>query len=191
MTFKFVVRTEAAEYAEDPQEFESHDSCADLMRVFCVQEGQPYSEPFVSIEISVNDSSDSADDNSEDEFEITFDDQNGGSEQRSQDLSVFRTADSYGELEITLGAHVLDELQVISAGDYQNIVCRLAARKLEGLEYQSDMRDRICDLSKIHSRQERDQRIMDFIAKAQEYSRLGYAEGRIFRRLRKSDKGAA
>ena len=97
MIFKFVTRTEDVEYSEDPEGFESHDSCADLMRVFCTQEGQPYSEPFVSIEVSLNNSEGlDGDDSQSDLDDISLDDRDVRSVKMTRDLDVFRTVELFG-----------------------------------------------------------------------------------------------
>jgi hypothetical protein len=163
--YKLVVRTEDANLAADPYGFTSDDSCADVMRVFCTQEGQPYSEPFVSISISV------------DVPRVT----------RGNSSEGFRNEMAFGEYEIVLVQDVIDELQVISAGDYQNIICKLAALKMSGQAFHDEMRQKICDLSTLQGQQRRD-KIDEFVARAKTYNRLGYAEARIFRVLTTGDK---
>jgi hypothetical protein len=189
MKYQLIVRTEDPEYSENPQDYESTDSCADLMRVFCSQEHQPYSQPFVSIDVSLRTpAGQTADPQEGDPEQVNFDDEDGESAEVNEPvLEIFKMARIYGEHEIRLTQDVFDELEVISAGDYQNIVCKLAALKMSGAPFHEEMHHRICDLSEFKGQQRRD-KIEEFIARAKNYSSLGYAEARIFRRLRTSDK---
>jgi len=172
MEIRLEVRTEERKWVQSPMGFRSTDeeSYIHTLVDFCRQHNIPYRTDFVSVWVMP-----------------------AGSSQVKQLSSgrtawIRRNADAYGTEIIILGEHAVDNLALVSCGDFQNTI--LEADKVEkaGGDVERYLRDMLFIFPQQMAHAERAAMLEQASQKARRKIKLGDAEARLLRRLINSDK---
>ena len=162
---RLLVRTEEKKFLRDPKGFCSQDDAEyrDTIGRVCHQNAIPHSRMFVSVEVRGD--------------EVLRPRFHARSTIQKQQL-----ADSYGQFLIELKPDVVSELALVCAGDFQNTIVNFKEKN------SFDLHDRVYVFNEAQGVEERWGLLRDFVEKAVDLVQLGYAEARLFRALRTSDK---
>lgn len=161
-TVKLVVGIDDPQFKTNPQGFCSTDRLDWLVAAFCRQYRIPYKRKFVSISAKL-------------ETKPTSTTNRGGV------VKIAGSADLYG-VDFVLKPEVINEIAVVSAGDFQNLVAKAIGRLFESKSVESCLKQFVKVAGK---RDERIELLLSAIKGVKE--RKGYAEARLFRPLKRSD----
>lgn len=159
---KLVVGIDDPKYKTNPEGFCSSDELDWLVAPFCRKFLIPYEREFVSMSVML-------------ERKPT------SKTNRRRGVKIVRTADLYG-VDFVLKPEVIDEIAVVSTGDFQNLIAKATVRLIESKSMKSCLKQ----FRKIvGKREERIKLLVSAIKHVKEHK--GYAEARLFRPLKRSD----
>jgi hypothetical protein len=156
---RLVVGIDNPQFKANPAGFTSSDRLDWLVAAFCNVNDIPYKKEFVSISLSL----------------APF------TPPKHPVRSIAHAADSYG-VPFVLKPTVIDEIAVVSMGDFQNLVADATIAEIECKSTKPWLRRFV---KVAGSREKRIQLLIKAVKKVQ--ARNGYAEARILRPLRKAD----
>lgn len=160
---RLVVNTDSLTRSIDPAGFRQSDRCAPVVKAFCHSHGIPYEDTFVCIAVKAD--------------KVSPLKPVGEREPTGVDVL-------YGKYPIELDKRVIEDIQVVTAGDFQTVICEAIRRECSNEDWKKYVSEKVYDLRRL-SYQEKERKL-DEIAKSMSSST--YAEARIFRTLHTSDK---
>lgn len=163
---KYIVRTSSLALSKNPEGFTSSDRCGAEVKAFCNAHGVPYEDVFVSIAIRID----------------------KPSPLRPVGIrSVYNLSHEFGPYSIELADHVISDIQVVAAGDFQTIICKaiqLQCSSSDAEEWKKFVAENVFDLRSLKG----DQKTGLLEKAARKLPSGRYAEARVFRALRTGDK---
>lgn len=161
-SLKLVVGIDDPDYKTNPEGFCSSDSIDWLVAPFCKKYHIPYEREFVSISVR-----------SETKLRLAS--------SLAGKVKIAQAADLYG-VGFVLKQEVIDEISVVSDGDFQTLVGRATVRMIASKSIKRCLKQ---FRKVVGSRRERVKLLRTAIENVNE--RNGYAEARLFRPLKRSD----
>jgi hypothetical protein len=171
MSIRLEVRTRDKKWLVSPAGFRSTDNeYADTLGDFCSRYGIPYTTEFVSAWAMPADST-------------QVKELGGG-----RTAWIWRNADAYGKEILILAEHVIDELSLVTNGDFQNTILEAVSLEKNGADVQAYLQQVLFVFPPEMPRDERVARLEQASARARQLAKLGDAEARLLRCLVASDK---
>lgn len=171
MPIRLEVRTHERKWVISPVGFRSTDNeYADTLADFCTLHEIPYTREFVSAWVMPADSS---------QFRQVG---------VGRSAWISRNADAYGKEILILGEHLIDDLALVTSGDFQNTILEAVRLEKTGGDVQTYLQEMLFVFPQDMPRQARIARLEEASTRARRLARLGDAEARLLRCMASSDK---